>query len=257
MRRLWPLLLLACADDLPKPELVLDLRILAVRAEPPAGEVGTEVTLDALVVAPTEATSIERAWFACVSAGGAQLDATGCARGDAPLAPCATDPEAPACLIGAEERVSYRLPQRARIGRGPNDAGQVVVVLIAADAAQGGLGLCTEALTRGEVPPPCRIAIKRLSVLGAPTDDPGHNPAIPDLTLDGIELRVATEFPVPETEPPYLSWFVTAGELEHFRTDAAGTGLTNRWTPAEAPGTAYVVVRDGRGGESWASVKRP
>jgi TonB family protein len=53
-----------------------------------------------------------------------------------------------------------------------------------------------------------------------------------------------------------LSWFVTAGEVDDFRTDANGDGLTNLWTPADQSGRVWVIIRDGRGGESWIEGQR-
>lgn len=56
---------LACLDDLPSPALVDDLRVLAVKADPPEAIPGATVALDALVVDPDGRTPTY-AWYACV-----------------------------------------------------------------------------------------------------------------------------------------------------------------------------------------------
>lgn len=55
----------ACLGDLPSPSKVDDLRILAVRAEPPEAAPGTSVALDALVVDP-QGRPISLHWYACL-----------------------------------------------------------------------------------------------------------------------------------------------------------------------------------------------
>jgi len=73
-----------CLDDLPSPTLVDDLRVLAVRAEPPEVGPGTTVALDALVVDPA-GREITYAWYACLIAdrgqgffgGGGQTNTSG------------------------------------------------------------------------------------------------------------------------------------------------------------------------------------
>jgi hypothetical protein len=57
-----------------------------------------------------------------------------------------------------------------------------------------------------------------------------------------------------KTEDPLVTWFFSDGEFQRFRT---GSGGANEWTPpASAPAgrdqVFVAVVRDGRGGESWA-----
>lgn len=55
----------ACLGDLPSPSKVDDLRILAMRAEPPEAPPGAAVALDALVVDP-QGRLITYHWYACV-----------------------------------------------------------------------------------------------------------------------------------------------------------------------------------------------
>jgi hypothetical protein len=253
-------LALSCSGDLAPPELIANLRILAVRAEPPEGVVGTEVALDALVVAPDARAAAQRAWVACVSAAGTQVGPQACAQGGTPVASCAADPEASACLLGSGDTATYRLPAKARAGRAAAELGQVFILLV---AAEGSVADCVAALTTdGAVPDPCRISAKRIDVPAAPPATPNTNPTVGDLRFDGDKVRVTVPAgaadPTPDgREALYLSWFVTAGALDTPLTDATtAAGLENTWTPAGQAGTIWVVVRDGRGGQGWAVAQR-
>lgn len=55
----------ACLEDLPSPSLIDDLRVLAIRAEPPEVEPGDTVALESLVVDP-RGRPIRYAWYACI-----------------------------------------------------------------------------------------------------------------------------------------------------------------------------------------------
>lgn len=56
----------ACLEELPEPWLIDDLRVLAVRAEPPEVEPGTSVLLDALIVDP-KGRPLTLTWYACIA----------------------------------------------------------------------------------------------------------------------------------------------------------------------------------------------
>ncbi len=246
MRRVWPLLLVACRGDLPKAELVSDLRILAVRAEPAEATMGDTVAFDALVVQPDPPGPVERVWLACVTSQGSP--ATGCLAATLPPS-CDADPEARACVLGTGETASWRIPAIATV--------QGFVTLATAMTNDGGIVACAEALaTGGVVPDFCRVAVKRIPIL-APGATPNHNPRIDALSIDGEDVAVTLATDAVEAgEDPFLSWFVTAGEVDNFRTDANGAGLKNLWTPASQAGRMWVVIRDGRGGESWVEGER-
>jgi len=246
MRRLLPFLLLGgCANDLPDADVVANLRILGVRAEPAEVPPGGTVDLDALVVHPDPGIPIERIWLACVTA---SSTSTGCLATTLPPA-CETDPEAQVCLLGTGETARWRLPSSART--------QAFVTLAAALADSGGVVACAQQLAAaGAVPEFCRVAVKRVNVLAAAAIA-NRNPGLDALTIDGERLSVTLAPDAVEPgESPFLSWFATAGDLDNFRTDATGPGLTNTWTPASLPGRLWVVIRDGRGGESWLAGER-
>ena len=226
------LLLAACTGDLPKPELIADLRILAVRAEPPEGTVGATVGLDALVVTPDPAASVARTWWACVAAGGSQVGPEACALAAPPTVTCSDAPEASACLLGSDAAASYRLPAQALVGRAPGEDGQVFIILLAADAATTRVADCSGALVGATVPEGCRVAAKRVVVTAAEAAAPNTNPTVSGLTIAGSEVSVTVPAAAADATPDgpealFLSWFVTAGAIDSFRTDAFGAGLMN------------------------------
>lgn len=250
MRRAALLLVLAaaCNDELPKPEEIRDLRILGVRAEPPDGPPGTIVQLEALVVTP-EPEPVQTAWLACAGGTSDPQECVNLAGGSLPP-PCSDGPAA-VCLLGLDDPDPYTLP-------GGVEAALVTVVAAETDA--GGLFGCQQdLLEQGTVPAYCRIALKRIAIRDG--DDRNANPGLAGLLVEGDAVHVTLGTGAAETTPDgpealFLSWFVTAGELDHFRTDGDEAGLSNLWTPADASGRIFVVLRDGRGGESWISGSR-
>lgn len=257
----------ACANDLPSPELVDNLRVVAVRAEPPEAEAGADVALDGLVLHPDAAEAVEQVWVACVVVAAGTSPVACADTGTVAMPPlCSTDPEAPLCAIGFDPTASYRLPGLALSGRAAGEPGQVVVTLITASTAGGGLfGCMGDFQETGIAPDYCRVAVKRVNVLPAGVPVGNANPAIASLTLEGdtlsVELAEGAAEPTPDGTPEslLLSWFVTGGDLERFRSEAAAVdGVENVWTAPTEAGTyrAAVVVRDGRGGEAWATVER-
>ncbi len=255
--------LAGCGDKLPRPALIDNLRIVAVQAEPPEAAAGTTVALSSLVLQPDASAAVERVWAACVVEPG--QSAAGCALpapGQLPP-PCASEPEASFCIIGSDASASYVLPELALRGRPAGAPGQVVVTLVAAASAEGGVAACTAGLEDpARLPESCRAAVKRVKVLPAGVAAANTNPGIASFSREGDLLSVALAEGAIESTPGgaerlFLSWYVSAGELDKFRTDAVEAGMSNPWTPPAAAGTyqAAVVVRDGRGGESWRTLE--
>ena len=233
----------ACTEDVSPPEEIKDLRILGVRAEPPGGPAGTVVQIDGLIVSPTDA-AFETAWLACAGSN----DPTACvtlAGTTLPL-PCGIA-SAPVCLLGSPDPAPYTLP---------SGTSQVLVAVLTAETAPGGLAGCQRTLIEdGTLPAYCRIGLKRIPVGGAAN----ANPVLTGITVAGDAVDVtlnegAAEATADGPEALFLSWFVTTGELDDFRTE--GDVLVNQWTLHEGAGRIFVVVRDGRGGESWISASR-
>jgi hypothetical protein len=120
---------------------------------------------------------------------------------------------------------------------------------------------CAGALTGATVPEGCRVAAKRIAVYATSPASPNTNPTVSDLTIAGAQVSVTVPAAAADATPDgpealFLSWFVTAGDLDDFRTEAVGSGLMNSWTPPDTPGRVFVIVRDGRGGEDWVTGER-
>jgi hypothetical protein len=219
------------------------------------------VALDALVVTPDPAAQVELGWRACVATSN-QVGPESCTLAAPPTVSCAEAPEADACLLGSDATASYRLPAKALEGRAAGENGQVFIVLVAADRASMSVDQCTAALVGSStIPVGCRVAAKRVAVTAAPSATPNTNPTVSPVTIAGETVSVTVPATAADETPDgpetlFLSWFITAGEIDSFRTDAAGAGLMNTWTPADEAGRIFVVVRDGRGGEDWVGGTR-
>jgi hypothetical protein len=258
-----PLLLAACGNDLAPPAVIANLRVIGVRGLPPEGHVGDQVDVEALVLQPAPAVAVERLWAACVLSPGQTTGGCALPEGGALPPSCAADPEASLCLLGDGEAASYTLPARARLGRDADENGVVIISLAIAAVEDGGVMQCLATLADPETRPEnCRLAIKRLQVLPDAITTPNQNPGLVGFVRDGDTLRVtladdAVELTPTGPESLYLSWYVTGGELEKFRTDDDPEGLSNLWTLPEEPGTyqAAVVLHDGRGGTSWQTLQ--
>ena len=223
----------ACGEGLSPPYLVADLRILAVRAEPSEGPPGATIALDSLVMSPDPDEVVEQLWFACPALVGAAAQAMPCAAESA--APLGSGPAATAVV--------------------PEGTTQLIVTTAAAPAASGGLEACLSGfMEAGVIPAGCRIAVKRVNVV-AGAAAANRNPTIAVPIIAGERVTVEAGDPDSD-EGLFLSWFVTAGELDKYRTDVDAEGLENEWTPATEPGRLIVVVRDGQGGEAWSMADR-
>jgi hypothetical protein len=251
-----------CGEQLEPAQVITNLRILGVKSEPPEGAVGADVNLTALVVDPDPAAGIDTLWLACVAAADVASPDDCLPAADAPPPPlCADDPEATLCAIGFGGVAQYRLPARARLGRDADEKGLVILTVISALTAEGGLQGCLDGFQIGGVMPTfCRIAVKQVAVLpdGAVAN---KNPGFSDMSLVGDDVFVMlADDSIEETpegpEKPYISWFVTEGDVTRFRTDADEDGLSNVWVSESQTGRIFAVIRDGRGGEGWISRSR-
>jgi hypothetical protein len=265
-----------CGSGLPSASQITNLRVIGLQADPPAAEVGTQVALTSLVMDNDRSAAIDLAWVACVETKGASPFA--CAEGGTIAMPqlCANDPEAPLCFLGADPSETYTIPALARAGRAATEDGQVVITLIAATNADGGVFACVnDFMAQGAPPDYCRVAVKRIDVVpsGTPATSMNHNPGVvslvagpgdpspkgdPTVRLQATLASDAVEQTATGPEQLYYSWYVTTGSIDKFRTDG-DDGLMNTWTfddPMAGSGTftAAFVVRDGRGGESWTTV---
>lgn len=251
------LLAAACQDELSPPERIVNLRVLGVRAEPPDGIAGTDVTLDALVVHPDADLEVEQIWLACVAPPGVDSVAPCGLEEGAPAMPppCAETDGAELCTLGLGPSVTYRLPERARVGRAVDQPGLAIITTVAALTSEGGLLGCVEAFqAEGTVPGFCRVALKRVRVMD-PSQPLNANPTIESIDRAGDVVTI-TPAGLTSDEHALVSWFITAGEISTFRTDGEDA-FQNTWSEVPAGARLWVVLRDGAGGEDWANLSNP
>ena len=265
-----------CTGDLARPSEVRDLRVLAIRAEPPEvvldGDV-PPVALQALVADPRAPDStIAWQWSAC----GLTDDLR-----------CASDPRA--ISIGTGDGSLEAIA-----------AGLVVTDELVADARVldtflgfGGVAIMTELVLAPGTDDELH-AIKQLPAqYGLPRDTvENSNPSPPALLHDDVdwpvdevlEVEPSAEVAVEPVSPPEdaehyavfrfdlgteqldenLDYSFFASEGTWSRNGSGGppdivateTTLASRWTapsepPADGAVTMWVVVRDGRGGTAW------
>jgi hypothetical protein len=282
VNRVWPALVLlvaGCAADFDHPSVVLDLRVLAIRADPPELVLGDSlppVDLQALVADPRDPQrTVRYHWHAC-----GVTDDLRCA--SAPYELDLGGGDAPMDAISATLQIDGGLEDSARD----------------LDPFEGFLGtfFVTE-LTLGSSSGDATDAIKQVpAVTGIPPGPdhvPNRNPRSPEVQHDGTDwpadqtLVVApgTEVSIEPVSPPadaehyavyrfdldvqeldeHLSYdfFATAGSWSRDRSGgspdplATETSLASRWSAPpqtlDQPVTIWIVVRDGRGGTGWTS----
>jgi hypothetical protein len=281
---LWTVTLSGCGDDLPRPALIADLRVLGIRAEPPEGKTGTELAIDVLAMRPPGHPPPEMHWFACVGASAAACGQD--PRAFAVAGPCdGSGASQPVCDLGSQHAPHYRLPSLERSGgseQGKTESkpGLVALLLVVADPDKGGIGGCLlDAMETRSAPDYCRLAFKLVHVLPSDAPAANANPGLTDFSHANqgqvnpgqtIDVSVALAHDAVETydaqvirdgervsektdEILYLTWVATGGTIENFHTDGDETGLVNAWEAPTSPGTYTLaaILRDGRGGLSF------
>ncbi|MFL5417934.1 MAG: hypothetical protein ACJ78Y_18185 [Myxococcales bacterium] len=292
MRSCFVLLLftLACTPDLDGPEIVRDLRILAVQAEPPEASIDLQtgaiepVTVRILVVDPVEK---ERG----MSMNGALCFPTDSGRCD----------EVPSVAIGPPDSPG---PSSAiQAGATPSWTVQVPPAIVQAAVQQDDLkgfgGVRVQfSLQVDNGDPHGPVFAEKILLFSPPGETVNHNPRIEslELTRDGVpagtlqagdplSVRVGVETgilphlataeggaetytaidlrgkAVTLTEAPRYSFFTTSsGDLDVATADEPLPGTTPleglvRFTALRrGAGTLWIVVRDGRGGLGWLEI---
>ena len=272
---------------LSQPFVVDRLRVLGVAAEPAEPRPGDVVTFTSLVVSPQSPVGLTT-WFACGDLSSCTPDPELLAglTGD----PAAMTPEELAAafaalqeagMIGVEPYLSPTwtvptdyldaLPEADKL------EGLPAVVLVSAIPTVEG-DTATLATEQADI----EVAYKRVPVSLATT--PNHNPAIAELSVDGvviapgaivtlvagqtyaIDLALSTDSieeyrfinkdgaEETRTEEPYFSWYLQHGAFDQSNTLWPYTEI--EYTPekdeAAAEQSLWVVVRDRRGGMTWA-----
>jgi hypothetical protein len=268
---------------------ITDLRVLAVRAEPPELRPGETAVLDALVVDPSGA-QVNTFWVACdpdpTKLGGSACVQEGEFRQDVESGGIPTEAEG-ARVLGLGPSVPYGAPAETFAALGPEDLTRrrglaAAVVLVAFTGAFANVDEAIEKVRKNETPNV--IVLKRIKVVE--TDAPNRNPEIAEVRAGGAPLAAgatlgiaprakavllaepaaaaaeAYTFIGPEgeteerTERLTVSWFTTAGEMGAVSDGSYRVlaGEEMEWIAPEEPGPAklWTVVRDGRGGVAWA-----
>lgn len=260
----------ACASEPGAPAFLVDRpRILAIRAEPPEvrpGELASYTVLAAGPEGELDATTAQ--WSPCtiplpLTESGSV--ATAC------LSPIVPTAEGPAPRLATSSDACSRFgpiasPEVQR-AREPDATGGYYQPMRL--ALLGELGFAFERLLC-----PLPRASLRVAREYAQRYPPNTNPSValyvPQELRAGDEVELTAAWPA-ESEEPFVildpgtleiiaaretmtvSWFTTAGTLERART---GTG-SNRWRPPDTAGPVdlWAVLRDNRGGVSWAHVR--
>lgn len=279
----------ACTPDFDKIWQVEDLRLLAIRAEPPEVLVPAELLLlpgaipsvrvDALVVDPRDPQATVR-WQAI-----------------------ACTPEEDRCDEDAalrrrvhpreETGAEWAISTVDRIGFDFQLDLELAGAALAADPFKGygGLPIVIELRILGDEEV---VGIKRLvyGIVDPPEKRPNQNPRLAAVKSNDAAIpaswvvnKESAQVLLPEAEPgakePYVvrtfeggtreleeylsyAFYVTAGELSHAQTGGEPTAvvvnkkvddITSEWSTPLEPGTerVWVVVRDDRGGVGWQS----
>lgn len=285
------LALLGCdnsSPDLPESWQLDRLRILGVAAEPAEPRPGDTVSLSSLVVSPTGPVAMT-VYFACLTE---SADDYGCTVDPTALSgltdtdPSELTPEElqalflelqAAGLVGVDPYLPpiWTVPSDALDGLTEAEKLEGVEAYISLTAIPDGADVQEDDL---------ELAYKRVPVSLAET--PNHNPAISSLTVDGVPVapgaRVEVDrgqgyavgvlfaedavesyvYVTPEggreerTEEPYLLWYTEEGGFD--ATATLYPDVAVQYVAPEAPdvedNTLWVVVRDRRGGMSWAGL---
>jgi len=292
MRSCFVLLLftLACTPDLQGPEIVRDLRILAVQAEPPEASIDLQtgaveqVTVRILAVDPVErdrGVSMNGALcFPTVTGGCDGVPSVAIGPPDPP------DPSA-ATAAGAPPSWTVQVPPA------------IVQAAVQQDDLKGFGGVRVQfSLQVDDGDPHGPVFAEKILLFSPPGGTVNHNPRLEslELTRDGVpagtlqagdllSVRVGAEVgilprlaageggaetytaidlqgkTVTPTEAPRYSFFTTSGgDLDVATADEPPPGIKPleglaRFTALRrGTGTLWIVVRDGRGGVGWLEV---
>ena len=253
-----------CTEEASPRNLVEELRVLAIVADPPEVSHPSTSTLQALVAGAEG--EVAWVWSACFFPGSAYEGF-----------PCLD--EAAEVDLGTEASATALIPDLSPILQAPE------LRELHIDLSAG-----VEVLVRLEVSDESgRVvqAVKGLKV--SESTSPNQNPIISEITKDGaawtedVVLEVGPDDEVliglqidpeslqaytlpgasePKVERPLISWFSSAGTLDRER--ASADDPTVIWSPVapasdaldtEADITLWFVLRDDRGGAAWTSRK--
>ncbi|MBK06272.1 MAG: hypothetical protein CL920_28205 [Deltaproteobacteria bacterium] len=247
---LWTLF--ACQGPPEPREEINELRVLAIRAEPPTAKPGDKVKLDVLTTSPDQQT-VTYQWFLCTSP---EQASTGCHEDSA------------ATKLGTTKDTTLDIPQNAldNLDEVETLRGRYLIVTLVAKG------------TEKEV-----IATKRIVVS---TNQQNNNPTITGLTLtpegettpltEPYKGKLETSYTLlpkvtadsqesytrvtaqnekkQDKEVLFYSWYTSKGSYSKGYLSQSPDPQNTYISPKEAPGkpvTIFLLVRDGRGGVDW------
>lgn len=244
----------SCSPTPTDRSLVVDLRVLGIRTEPPEAAPGSTVRVDALIADPKgEGRPLTEVWGLCTPDFVKGISSCLEAGRTVPLA-----------LAGTS--FSFTLDPNTLDGVPPETQAQGIDLFLVLDVKAAAITGQPGAET---------TAFKRVRVSTSPT--PNHNPRLLEFRVDGVDadrsvdpgqtvLLEAAVTPAsfesyvdPVTgetskEDVKFSWFATAGEFgDKISLQDPDGGVRNLWTADKGapPATLWVVIRDRRGGVDW------
>ncbi len=264
----------ACGEPFPPETLVERLRILGVRAEPPALGPADTAALDALVVDPEGGgRTLRYTWAVCL----VEIEDTAsdipCPGPDAYPLPAGPQSELsmPALLAWlAEQDLPFDPEQWQEL---PAEQLEDIPLLVGlrVDAGEESVRAIKRIHLRfdDDMPQHSNPRLTGLLRDGQPLADPPRPLRLgdrielrPQIDPDSLDTVAATEDEPAHREDALFSWFSSSGEFDDQRTiwdeSQSGTRLEiNRWKLPEeetelGPQRLWLVVRDGRYGIDWA-----
>lgn len=221
--------------DVDHPGEVRWLRILAVSADPPEGDVGDDISLVPLVDPPARVTTATFTWYLCEPLVVAQNEGV-----DLEDSVCA-DPRG-WIEIGTGVPFDLTIPDLG----GPLNPGDPFFAPLVVLIEEGG---------------DVYWSLKRIYISDA--SPPNSNPVVDVIVVDkkvgdgpvqvprATSVGLQTEASEPDDDEMAVEYFVTGGALEDNTSGDLAASVS--WTTPNEPGnvTIYAVVRDGRGGTGW------
>lgn len=251
----------ACSETLTAQSVVSDLRVVALRADPPTAAPGDSVELDALVVDPFgEDRPVTRLWAGCLNP--PTDNPARCLQGGVPT------------MLGDGETARVEIPTDALAERERGVFGVLLYLCAGGTPVLSDTGVECDGPDSSQV-----LAVKRIRIEAQPDNE---NPAIDEVLLDGLPfaedepqgidrchgscephvlgVRAAAgsaetwvDAGQTRTEDLVTSWLATSGDFA--APFGLGPDAEADWTAPDAEGTVlfWFALRDDRGGVVWAA----
>jgi hypothetical protein len=247
-----------CDGPPEKRETIKELRVLAIKAEPPAAKPGADIKLSTLLAGPSSQTA-STTWYACPTT---QTNPDlGC------------NAETGTKLTNTSgTSTTYTIPSDALKDLSPTEeaTGRYLYLTLVVKTDKEEV-TAVKRIVVSSTPANINPTIEAVSITATGSQTPLKSPF--SVGLDAVfQLAVTLGPNAIETyqqiapdgttsqakETIFVSWYTTEGEYEKGYLTKGDT-RTNQWkTPKEMPESPnarlFVIVRDGRGGVSWQEV---